>query len=294
MRAAAPARALRHAIQYPGHTLLITGANFQADSPRAFWQSADPAISDPAAAYFASDASWLSATQLKVTAPEWLVAFPGEYLIAVTGKGQGLSNWVPVTIRPYSYRVEFTQIECVDESDPEGWGDDEIVTQWVIASGTDAWAKNTGEYAGFSDGTKKDYTVADRVVFPPAGGVSPVSDYLLIVTKLWEWDEGDVEATVKFLQDASKAIGGILSAYYGAAASAAGEIVAKVLGSLEKVFVWLFGDPDALGEKTLRWSCLDLASRTNNVNRGFKGTLEFLNDDDTGSYRLHYRVARVE
>lgn len=278
--------------QYSGKIVLINGSNI-GENPRIWWQALDPFNKD-AEGYGPSwtDVERLSDTQIKITVPDVFVYFPGNYLIAVSGDNQGISNWVNITIRPFKYRVQFTKMECLDESDPEWAGEDEVATQWAIACDSQAYSKGSDTYE-FDDGVIRAYHDSDKVVFVPGGDAGVVLQYLFIGTALWEIDSGDAQGfneALGFMGDVAKGIGSL----FGGAGKTAGEIIGYVLKGLGKLISWLGGNPDGLGEKYLTWTVTDLRDKTNNNFKRFSDILEFLNNDDTGSYRLYYTVYRVE
>jgi len=282
--------------QYPGRKALITGHNFLKTSnhpiPGVYFKPLDE---QPMVAYVTFEGEKvgftlgkvLSDTQMEITIPKTLLAGNYQVVVAI---GAGLSNRLVYPVRAFQYQVNFLKIHCVDESNPEWWGSDEIVSTWVIARDTEAWAKNTGEYTGFDDGDEQNYRVGDRVVFMPGGGPGEVKSALAISTSLYEWDSGDVDAANKvigFIGDLAK---GILNAM--------GEVeAAKVVGYLEpivqKLISWLGGDPDALGTRNLAWSATELQQATDNPQKRFSGILQFRNSGDTGSYDVTYEVIRT-
>lgn len=272
---------------FPGDKVLVTGHGF-GNNPRVIWESMDP--TQPQTIPIYDDVQMLQAgTQVQMTVPEWIT--PGQYRVAFYSPNQLLSLWKVFSVNPFKFRVEFQQMECLDESDPEWVGDDELVTKWVIAADNQVWQKSTGEYSGFEDGTVQNYNAADRVVFVPgdAGGI--VTNSLYISTAAWEWDEGDAQAAneiLGYIGDLATAIGGFI----GGVGATVGAIVAGILKALGKLISWLGGDPDALGVVDTVWSYTDLRQKTKNPTKSFTGQLDFINDDDTGSYRLKYVVFR--
>jgi hypothetical protein len=264
--------------QYPDKKIMLTVQGLHAN-PSVWWRSSsqngpDPALHCPAVA--------VGATQVECVLPIALVRNPGQYWVAVSGSGQKLSNWAPVTVCAYRYQVSFEQILCIDESDPEWWGDDEVVTRWVIAADEHGWSKGTGEYSGFSDGTLQYYLGSDRDVYLPDDGPGTVQTRLAVGTLLLEWDAGDAEQWNTILDAAGSAASAIPTA---------GPIVSAVLKVLGKLIALLGGDPDVLGTHVDEWTAEDLLAQT-----GPTGTLvhsmDFLNDDGTGSYRLRCTISR--
>lgn len=281
--------------QYPGRKAIITGRNFLktlSPIPGVYFLPMDE---QPLASYVTFEGEKagftlgkvLSDTQMEITIPNSLL--PGNYQVVVA-IGEGVSNRLVYPVRAFRYQVNFLKVRCVDESNPEWAGSDEIVTTWVVARDTEVWAKNTGEYGGFDDGDEQSYKVGDRTVFLPGGGPGEVKSVLAISTSLYEWDAGDAEAASKvigFIGDLAKEV-----------LNAMGKVdLAKIVGALtplvQKVISWLGGDPDPLGTRNLAWSALELLQATDNAQRRLTGTLQFHNSGDTGSYDVTYEVIRV-
>jgi len=207
----------------------------------------------------------------------------------------------PRTSPPYlyqvatpQYRVTFDQMKCLDESNPEWWGSDEIVTFWAIVADDQVWSKNTGEYGGFDDGDVKSYRSADRRVFPPDATWGRVKHGLVMVTKLYEWDAGDVSAVQDFIGLLGDVGAGLsLASGVGTLAMAAViEAVAWFLGEMIGVIAsWFGGDPDYLGTQELSWTSNHL-QQTLSSGSSRSRTIEFRNSGSTGSYRLDYTISR--
>lgn len=281
--------------QYPGRRAIITGRNFlktPAPIPGVYFLPLDE---QPLVSYVTFEGEKagftlgkvLSDTQMEITIPSTLL--PGNYQVIIA-INDGVSNRMVYPVRAFRYQVNFTKLRCVDESNPEWAGSDEIVTTWVVARDTEVWAKNTGEYGGFDDGDEQSYKVGDRTVFLPSGGPAEVKSLLAISTSLYEWDAGDADAASKvigFIGDLAKTV-----------LNAMGKVEwAKIVGALtplvQKVISWLGGDPDDLGTRNLAWSALELLQATDNAQRRLTGTLDFRNSGDTGSYQVTYEVIRV-
>lgn len=224
--------------------------------------------------------------QVKFKIPDTL--FAGKYRVAIHNAGNGASNWVDYTVSPHRYKVNFTQIMCKDESDPEAWGGDEIVAAWMVVGDTSAWNKLSTEYEDFDDNTVKAFNGTDQSVFMVDGSQGDVKQVLAISTLLFEWDSGDVASAnqaVGFVGDlASK----ILAYIYGPQAGAA---VEEIVPFIQQLVSWLGGNPDLLGRRDLYFSARDLLIIT--AQSGKKsGTLHFDNSDGTGSYALTYDIYR--
>lgn len=282
--------------QYPGRKAIVTGKNFlKTPNPiPGVWFL--PMDDQPLASYVMFEGEKaaftlgkvLSDTQMEITIPNTLL--PGNYQV-VMAIGDRVSNRLVYAVRAYRYQVNFLKLRCVDESNPEWAGSDEIVTTWVIARDSEVWAKNTGEYGGFDDGDEQNYKTGDRTVFMPGAGPGEVKQVLAISTSLYEWDAGDVSAANKVIGFIGDLAAQILNAM-GKVELAA---VVKALAPLvQKLISWLGGDPDALGTRNVAWSALELLQATDNAQKRFTGTLQFRNSDDTGSYDVIYEVIRVE
>ncbi len=286
--------------QHPGKTVLLTGQHLlqgrPAQSPPVYMVYFKPMDEQPLVSYItvggenmdAVLASPLSDTNMEVTVPSRLL--PGNYQVFI-GTGSAVSNRLSYAVRAYRYQVNFVKLKCVDESDPEWTGSDEVVTTWVVSRDTEAWAKNTGEYTELDDGNEQNYKVSDRTVFTPTGSPGEVRNLLAIATTLYEWDAGDVEAANKAIGFVAELAAGILN-YFEKKEIAA--VIKALVPLIQKLISWLGGDPDNLGTRYLTWSAHELQQMTDNSQKRFSGTLQFRNDDDTGSYDVTYEVLRVE
>jgi len=278
--------------QYPGRTALITGRHF-GGVPGVYFLPMDE---QPMASYVTFEGQKagftlgkvLSDTQMEITIPNSLL--PGNYQVVVA-IGSGISNRVVYSVRAYRYQVNFLKIHCIDESNPEWAGSDEIVTTWVVARDTEVWAKNTGEYGGFDDGDEQSYRTGDRTVFMPGGGPGEVKSVLAVSVSLYEWDAGDAKAAsevVGFIGDLAKEVLNAMGEVEWA------KLVAALTPVIQKLITWLGGDPDFLGTRNIGWSALELLQATDNPQKRFSGKLEFRNSSDIGSYDVTYEVIRVE
>jgi hypothetical protein len=268
------------AAQYPGRRILITVKGF-GTAPSVWWRAASAHPQD--LALFSEQVKQLGPTQIEAEVPASLVRSPGQYWIAVGGANQALSGWAPVNVLNYRYKVTFNAITCLDESDPEWWGDDEIVTQWVVVADQHSWHKGTGEYGGFEDGTTKPYRTGDRDVFLPGAGPGEVRADLSLGTALFEWDAGDAADWNAALTGVADIVGKI---------PVYGQIVSGILKVIGKLISLFGGDPDHLGTKVETWTADELFALTGTSGSASR-SLQFLNDDDTGSYRLTYDLQRV-
>ena len=281
----------------PGQDIVISGSNFNFGSAYVYAYF-KPLEGQPLEPYNSvseingEKAGWslakvLGPGQVQVEIPETL--FPGKYIVAVNNANTGLTNWVEYDVRPHRFKVNFTQIACKDESDPEGWGgSDEVVAAWLVVGDTFAWNKLSTEYEGFDDGTVKAFHGTDQSVFMVDGSQKEVSQVLAISTLLFEWDSGDVKSANQAIGFVGDLAAAILSYIYG---PKAGAIVQEVVPYIQQVVAWLGGNPDNLGRRDLYFSAYDLYHMTAQSKK-YVGELNFDNNDDTGSYRLTYEVYR--
>src|SRR5262249_51206382 len=130
------------------------------------------------------------------------------------------------------------------------------------------------------------YQAQDQLVFPITG-TGEVNRYLTIATNIFEWDAGDVESANEVLGaigDAAVGIGTIVGGI-GATVGAILKVVLEFIGAIVKLFG---GDPDNLGLATMQWTATDLQKMT--AGGSYAGRIQFINDDDTGSYELSFTI----
>jgi len=271
--------------QYPGRTVIVQGRNFvPGKETHLVWDPLD--FPPPTGMPQSARATIRSSTELSVNLP--LLVLPGRYAMRVYITGVGISDSSVYTIKAPKYRVIFTKLKCIDETNPEWAGSDEIVTVWVVAADEFLWTKQTGEYGDIDDGDERNYNASDRTVFMPNGSAGTVRAALAVATTLYEWDSGDAHAAQEFL--------GVVGDVANAIASAVGygwlgQILDAVFDVIGTVVAWLGGDPDNLGRRDLGWTALELQRRTGTA-KMFTGTLDFRGRDY--HYQLFYEVHRVE
>ncbi len=280
--------------QYPGRTVIVQGNNFiPGKETDLVWEPLD--FPTPTGMAMAARATVRSTTELSVNLP--LLVLPGRYAMRVHIAGVGISDSFVYTVKAPKYRVIFTKLKCIDETDCEGgcgWSfglcgcSDEIVTVWVVAADELLWTKQTGEYGDMDDGDEKNYSANDRIVFMPDGRAGTVRAALAVATTLYEWDSGDAHAAQEFL--------GVVGDVANAIASAVGygwlgQILDALFDVIGTIVAWLGGDPDNLGRRDLGWTALELQRRTGTA-RMFSDTLHFQGGDY--HYQLFYEVHRVE
>jgi hypothetical protein len=230
--------------------------------------------------------------QAEVTVPQWLL--PGKYRIAYKKSDDSvMSNWVDFTVRAPLYRVQFTKIKCLDESDPEVDGDEPYTMWGGSADPNFVWTKSTGQYTDFGDGVELAFKPQHQWILMPNGNNLPIHKYLAVSTTLWEWDVDDAQTAKELLDaigDAAAAIGTAIGGTYGPIIGEIANIVFDLIGFIVELFG---GEPDFLGTKTLAWTAADLQILTAGKQQT-PGKLEFMNSDDDGSYRLSYIIHREQ
>lgn len=164
------------------------------------------------------------------------------------------------------YRVQFLEVECKDESDPEngsGWwpyADDEVVTTWLYAVDGAFYSKNTGMYSGFNDGDVQYYAYNDMFVIPMGGWFEdwqPVAEGILLSTSLYEWGTSDVHAA----QGALDVVCTIVT--YLCPYPVVNVVISAVFDYLkDHIGEWFgsWGSPDFLGQCDEGWTAEDLAA----------------------------------
>jgi len=111
--------------QYPGRTVIVQGNNFvPGKETDLVWEPLD--FPTPTGMALAARATVRSTTELSVNLP--LLVLPGRYAMRVHIAGVGISDSFIYAIKAPKYRVVFTKLKCIDETNPEWVGSDEIVT----------------------------------------------------------------------------------------------------------------------------------------------------------------------
>lgn len=89
------------------------------------------------------------------------------------------------------YRLSCRRLECVDESSPKWWGDDNVALLWTVVADNRAVTQARGPYRSFHDQTIRKIPAAAQFMLPAnqadwAHGVK-VSRGLGLVVDLWQW-----------------------------------------------------------------------------------------------------------
>jgi hypothetical protein len=97
--------------------------------------------------------------------------------------------------------VTIPTVKCVDETNPERLGSDEIFAIHTVISGSgDPVVKRTGLLTEFDDGVQKNFAGGDATVFPLQGLSPAPGAEIYIVTTLYEDDGSGVIAVLNFLK----------------------------------------------------------------------------------------------
>ncbi len=83
------------------------------------------------------------------------------------------------------YLVTFKRLECVDESNPEWWGSDNVGLLWTVVADQQVATGGSAIYGGFDDGVQQELSQADQATFREA---VTVGTGLGLVIELWEWE----------------------------------------------------------------------------------------------------------
>lgn len=144
---------------------------------------------------------------------------------------EGISVLTPVALnKKVKFRIH--EVKCIDETNPEWWGSDEI--SWGGATVDDKGVtskiseKRVG--GGFDDGDRKTYSPPEIIkTFSLDNDYSDLKEFMVAMA-LAEEDSGGMSAFIEELYEAIKAEVGLILAALGAAAGAA--IGASIGGSV--------------------------------------------------------------
>lgn len=275
----------------PGKPISISGRNFEpGKAHKLYWNRHDP---DGLTGALVSDCQAQTTTLIRTTVPH--IAQPGMWDVKVRVMDDFVRMSPPYIyeVAAPQYRVNFTKMKCLDESNPEWWGSDEIVTFWGIVADDQVWKKNTDEYGGFDDGDEKPYKASDQRVFPPDANWGEVRYAVVIVTDLYEWDVGDVNAVQDFIGllgdvGAGLSLAGVGSAALAVVIEAIAWFLKTIIGAIAS---WFGGDPDHLGTQELSYTSNSLQQLMSS-GQSYSRALLFQNSGSTGSYRLNYTISR--
>jgi hypothetical protein len=123
----------------------------------------------------------------------------GGYALVAIVDGKSTSAAVPFRVKqggvsaplgdaavqaPARYRLSCLRLECVDETNPEWWGNDEVV--WLLTAVGDGQAvtRAGGARGGLSDGVTQPLPEADRTIF----GDVTIAQGMGVAVELWRWN----------------------------------------------------------------------------------------------------------
>jgi hypothetical protein len=120
---------------------------------------------------------------------------PGIYDLFFLNRDEKTSlNSIKFQVKGYEYRVWIREIKCIDESNPEWWGNDTISFETFIS--THNFLQNptsSRNYGGFhSNFAKSNFQNKDNFVYPHAtrpGGRRFIEDYIAISIAIYEHDD---------------------------------------------------------------------------------------------------------
>lgn len=137
--------------------------------------------------------AFLGQAATKIDANTGLTAAKAKELITAMPNVRGLVNQPAGKAQNGTVKgVNITSVKCVDETNPEAFGQDEVFAlHTVVVGGTGPATKQTAVLREFDDGITKLFSATDKVAFPLAGLNATPGAEVLIVTTLFE-DDGTV------------------------------------------------------------------------------------------------------
>lgn len=107
----------------------------------------------------------------------------------------------PRTLAGLIKSVSAPTVKCVDETNPEVIGKDEIFAiHTIVQGGGQPFTKKTGLLKGFEDNVTKSFGAADAAVFPQPGQTPADGDEVFVVTTLYEDDGAGLAQVLNFLK----------------------------------------------------------------------------------------------
>jgi hypothetical protein len=284
---------LRPSSHYPGGKVTLNGKNFTntiiSNGLSTGWESEDSTV------FQLVPIKLVSADAVELTVPQEFLN--GKYRVALFFNDSRLGPWKNFYVREPMFQVNFNTIKCIDETNPESPGDDEIVTMWQVTKDVnykrEKLATDDSEYyEDFTEGVEKAYKPEHMKVFPTEGTLPKyfVKQHLTINTLLFEWDAGDAsdaQQALGLIGDAAAGIGGAIGGW----AAIIGKVIDVVLDIIGAIVVMFGGDPDPFNLHTLNWSAADLQKLTAGKQQT-AGSFEVYGVG--GQYRLTYTINRFQ
>lgn len=199
---------------------------------------------------------------------------------------------------PNQYELTFAKLYCVDESNPEWWGDDEpygvfgIITEEMAESGTAAVAVATPVYEDVEDGSTRPSGGDQNLRLFGFTGPRAIASSVLVTGTCFEHDLGDVSDSTDAVRAALTAV----ATKAAAAGGVAGWIVAgvAVVGIGVSYIVDLVGADDKInGSLALSITQADADAKTAGANPFFYPPLHFDGGDGDGIYDLYLKLRRA-
>ncbi len=213
---------------------------------------------------------------------------------------QGLTGEqaTPQTPPPNQYELTFTQLYCVDESDPEGFGDDEpyvvfaTLTEEMAESGTPAQGVRTPVYEDVTDGVTRPNSGDENLRIFGFTGPRAINSSVLVTASCFENDLGNPDEVTEQVRTALTAVATTAASTGGVI----GWVVAgvAVVGIGVSYLVDLIGADDQIG-RTLALSLTQTSadSLTGSVNPTILEPLYFDGGDADGIYNVYLKLRRV-
>jgi hypothetical protein len=199
---------------------------------------------------------------------------------------------------PNQYELTFAKLYCVDESNPEWWGDDEpyavfgVITEEMAESGTAAQAVATPVYEDVEDGSTRPSSGDQNLRLFGFTGPRAIASSVLVAATCFEHDLGDVSDSTDAVRAALTAV----ATKAAAAGGVAGWIVAgvAVVGIGVSYIVDLVGADDKInGSLALSITQADADAKTAGVNPFVYTPLHFDGGDGDGIYDVYLKLRRV-
>jgi hypothetical protein len=122
-------------------------------------------------------------------------------LVKNMGQLRAIRNGAPRNLAGTVKGVSVPTVKCVDETNIEALGKDEIFAIHTVIQGNgEPQVKRTGLLRGFDDGVTQNFTGSDASVFPLAGQTPADGDEVFVVSTLYEDDGTGVVAALNFLK----------------------------------------------------------------------------------------------
>ena len=199
---------------------------------------------------------------------------------------------------PNLYELTFAKLYCVDESNPEWWGDDEpygvfgIITEEMAESGTAAVAVATPVYEDVEDGSTRPSGGDQNLRLFGFTGPRAIASSVLVTGTCFEHDLGDVSDSTDAVRAALTAV----ATKAAAAGGVAGWIVAgvAVVGIGVSYLVDLIGADDKINNSlALSITQTDADAKTAGVNPFIYPPLHFDGGDGDGIYDFYLKLRRA-